>query len=308
MPSGKGHLQTGSKTEVRGRSKNPGSYLFLFFFVLYALFSSGNLCGDTEVRWSVARQIVRCNGIKLEDDLRNPNYVIGRDGGRYSYYNLGQSVLMLPFAALGLAIELSGLVNSSAADLAAQFLASVILFPFIGAGLIWLFYRLVLSLGCSLLAGLVMSVAFGLSTMILHNSVSGQEQTQIAALLVLAVLIMMRYLKRGGFLYAWLFCLVLGICLLLRTASAVMVVPLFVVAVLADIFQRTNNNFKKRVAIWLSAGILGVGPSLILCGFYNCLRFGCPYESGYSLVAETTMGGHTMFESSAIAYTGGDAF
>ena len=57
-----------------------GALLFVASFFLYGLASPGNLPGDTELRWSVARQIVRANGVSLEQDVQTNNYATGVGG------------------------------------------------------------------------------------------------------------------------------------------------------------------------------------------------------------------------------------
>jgi len=276
-----------------------GALLFAASFFLYSAASPGNLTGDTEVRWSVSRQIVRVNGIFLEDDLPTNNYVIGAGGKRYSYYGAGQSVCMLPFAAMGLGIEKVWGISPKSADLAAQFLTSIILFPAIGATLVWLFYRLVLLLGYTKRAGIFSSSVLAFSTMNFHYSVNTQEQTQIALLLVLAILLITKYHKEQRFVYGWLFCVVLGMCLLFRTTSAVVIFPLYLIAVLSEVFGPDKKNRSHIIGKWLMAGVLGTGGFIVTCVWYNFARFGSIFESGYGLV-DTVLGGHTMFESAPL--------
>lgn len=276
-----------------------GVLLFGASFFLYILASPGNLPGDTEVRWSVARQIVRGSGVFLEEDLQTNNYVRGAGGKRYSFYGLGQSICLLPFAAIGLAIEKLGGINVKVADLTGQFLASVILFPAIGASLVWLFYRLVLLLNYDQKTAILSSAVFAFATMLFHYSVNTQEQTQVALLLVLATLLMVKYCRQRRFVYAWFFCVALGACLLFRIASAVEVLPLYFVAVMSDIWSG-RRDILKITARWFLAGALGTGGFIIICGWYNYIRFGSIFESGYGLLTAAALGGHKLFESSPL--------
>jgi hypothetical protein len=278
-----------------------GILLFTASFLLYSLASPGNLPGDTEIRWSIARQIIRGRGIALEDSIKTRNYAVGPDGRRYSVYGLGQSICMLPFAAVGLLIENVGGVNAKTADLMAQFLASIIFFPAIGATLVWLFYRLVVSLGYSKKSAIFTSCVLGFATMNFHYSVSTQEQPQVALLLVLAVLLMVKYHQQRRFIYAWLFCAVLGICLIFRSASAVTVFPIYVVAAVSDVFVSDKKNLSSVIAQWFFAGLLGTGGFIAVCGWYNFARFGSIFESGYPLAMATALGGHKMFESKLLS-------
>ncbi len=186
------------KDHITKRKLTGGVLLFTASFFLYSLASPGNLPGDSEVRWSVARQIVRNKGLSIEDTVQTRNFASGVDGKRYSFYGLGQSICMLPFAAVGLAMEKVAGINPQIADLAGQFLASVILFPAIGAMLVWLFYRLVIELGYSKSVSILTASVLGFATMNFHYSVNTQEQTQVALLLVLAIFLMVKYHRQWG--------------------------------------------------------------------------------------------------------------
>jgi hypothetical protein len=277
-----------------------GILLFTSSFLLYSLASPGNLPGDTEIRWSIARQIIRGRGTAIEDTIKTRNYAVGIDGRRYSFYGIGQSISMLPLTAIGFVLEKMCKSDPSKADLAAQFLASVIFFPAIGATLVWLFYRLVLSLGYKKKAAVTSCAVLAFATMNLHYSVSTQEQTQVALLLVLAVLLMVRCHQQWRFVYSCLFCVFLGICLILRQASAVMVFPIYLTAALGDIIGSADKNLSRAISKWFIAGALGTGGFIAACGWYNYARFGSVFESGYPLGMATGLGGHKMFESSLL--------
>ncbi|MBW8040380.1 MAG: hypothetical protein FVQ85_10305 [Planctomycetes bacterium] len=285
------------RSRVGKNTLSGGTLLFTASFLLYSLVSPGNLPGDTEIRWSIARQIIRGRGISIEETCETRNYALGTDGKRYSFYGIGQSICMLPFAAGGLLIEKVGGVNARTADLMAQFLASMIFFAAIGATLVWLFYRLVLSLGYSEKAAIFTSCVLGFATMNFHYSVSTQEQTQVALLLVLAVLLMVKFHREQRFVYAWLCCVALGMCLILRAASAVMVFPVYVAAAVSGAFGSDKKDSPRVIAKWFLAGVLGTAGFIVACGWYNYARFGSVFESGYPLGMATGLGGHKMFES-----------
>jgi hypothetical protein len=282
--------------------------LFTASFLLYSLASPGNIPGDSEIRWSVARQIIRNKGPSIEDTVQTPAYAIGVDGKRYSFYGLGQSICMLPFAAMGLAMEKVAGINPQIADLAGQFLASVILFPAIGAMLVWLFYRLVIELGYSKSVSILTASVLGFATMNFHYSVNTQEQTQVALLLVLAIFLMVKYHRRYRFVYAWFFCVSLGVCLIFRLASAVMIFFLYSVVVATEVLGSGKKSYSKTVARWFFAGVLGTGGFIVVCGWYNFMRFGSVFESGYPLATATTLGGHRMFEGTPLPTLAGMLF
>jgi len=290
----------GDKNQITKRKLTGGMLLFTASFFLYSLASPGNLPGDSEVRWSVARQIVRNKGLSIEDTVQTRNFASGVDGKRYSFYGLGQSICMLPFAATGLAIEKVAGINPRIADLTGQFLASVILFPAIGAMLVWLFYRLVIELGYSKSVSILTASVLGFATMNFHYSVNTQEQTQVALLLVLAIFLMVKYHRQYRFVYAWFFCVSLGVCLIFRLASAVMIFFLYLVVVATEVFGSGKKSYLKTIARWFFAGVLGTGGFIVVCVWYNFIRFGSVLESGYGLCASTVLGGHGIFESRSL--------
>jgi len=286
-------------TTVRQRASG-GILLFLASFFLYSLVSPGNIPGDSELRWSVAKQMVRGRGVHLEDGMKMRNGTVTVGEKCYALCSPGQSICMLPFAATGLGMGKIGGVGPKTADLAAQFLASIVLFPAIGAVLVWLFYRLVLALGYRAKTAIFSSAVLAFGTMNLHYSVNTQEQSQVALLLVLALLFLVRHFQGRGFVYAWLFCVVLGICLLFRMTSAVMVFPFYLAAAMSEVIGSDKKNLSNIIGKWLAAGALGTGGFIIVGGWYNFIRFGSVLESGYGLSANTVLGGHGMFESAPL--------
>jgi hypothetical protein len=288
------------KDHITKRKLAVGMLLFTASFLLYSLASPGNLPGDTEIRWSVARQIVRNKGLSIEDTVQTRNFAIGVDGRRHSLWNLGQSLCLLPFAAIGLALEKFTPVDAGVADLTAQFLASTILFPAIGAMVVLVFYQLVLSLGYSKKVVIFSSAVLAFATMNFHYSVVTHEQSQVAVLLLVAILLMVKNLQKPGFLYVWLLCAALGFCLLFRLSSLVMVLPIYLVAAGAEVFAGQTIAKPKIVGKWLAAGFLGVGGFVAVIGWYNYVRFGSVFEGGHRLATITTMAGHELFESSPL--------
>jgi hypothetical protein len=278
----------------------PGFWLFLSAFFLYMLASPGNLPGDTELRWSVSRQMVRGLGFSLEDSISTQNYAVGIGGKRYALYGLGQSLCLLPFAELGLVLEKTMLVGADVADLVAQFLASVIIFPAAGAVCVWVFYHLVLALDYNKRVAIGTAAVLGGCTMYLHYSVNTQEQSQIALLLVLAVLFMTRYYQRRRSVYIWLFCVTLGMCILFRPSSVPEVLVICLAMVVGELSVRTKVSLSRRLSRWLAAGILGFGSFVVVAAWYNYIRFGSVFETGYALSTPTSLGGHSLFESSPL--------
>jgi hypothetical protein len=76
-----------------------------------------------------------------------------------------------------------------------------------------------------------------------------------------------------------------------------MVFPLYLTAAITDISTSRIERFAV-IRKWVFAGISGFGVFLVLCGWYNFVRFGNIFKLGYSL---DSIGGHLMFESPPLA-------
>jgi hypothetical protein len=277
-----------------------GVLLFTASFLLYCLAGPGNIPGDSEIRWSVSRQIVRNATVAIEDTVAEweyANYAVGADGRRYSFYGLGQSICLLPLAAMGLLLEKLTHLNPEPVDLAMQFLVSAVLFPAVGALTVWLMYHLVILLGYNKKVSLLTAAVLAFATMHFHYSVNTQEQTQVELLLVLAMIFMVRNQRQPRFVYAWLLCVTLGLCLLFRLDSLVLILPIYLTAAGAEILAQGKLSKIRRAAKWLAAGICGTGWVIVLTAWYNYIRFGSALESGYHLCPFTKLAGYGLFEA-----------
>lgn len=275
-----------------------GMLLFMAAFLLYSLTSPGNLPGDTEIRWSVARQMAGGAGISVEDTFKKtPQSALGIDGRRYSLWNLGQSLCLMPFAGIALALEKLTPIGPEISDLVGQFLASVIFFPLVGALGVWVFYRLAILLGYSERAAFWGAAVLGFATMHFHYSVATHEQSQVALLLLVAVVLIVKNLSKPRFIYAWLFCVVLGLCLLIRATALVMVLPMYMVVVAAEFWAAEAPNKLKVVGKWLLAGFCGTGGFIAETLWYNYIRFGNVFEMGYKRAFESQWVEYNLFAS-----------
>jgi len=267
-------------------------------FLLYSLTSPGNLPGDTEIRWSVARQMVSGKGVSVEDTFKKTTqYALGIDGERYSLWNIGQSLCLLPFAGIALALEKLTPIGPEVSDLVGQFLASVVFFPIVGALGVWVFYRLTLLLGYRERAAFWGAAVLGFATMHFHYSVVTHEQSQAALLLLVAVVLIVKNLSKPRFVYAWLLCVVLGFCLLLRATMVVTVVPVYIVAVVAEVWAAEASSRLRVVGKWLCAGFYGTAGFVVVTLWYNYIRFGNVFDIGYNRAFDSPWVEYDVFGS-----------
>jgi len=284
----------------KGLENRTGLILFVMVFFLYSVLSPGNLPGDTEVRWSVARQMVRGGSVSLEEGFHTRNYAVGVDGRRYSLWGVGQSVLLVPFAGLGVALEKAGGLKAETADLFAQFLASVLLFAGLGAVGVWVFYRVGRVLNYNRRAAVAAAVVFAAGSMHLHYSACTQEQSQIAFFLLAALYFFIKQQGEKRFRDAWLMCVMLGAAILWRMDSVVMAVPLYVTAIIVELIS-TPSERNKSVGKWVCAAMAGTLPFVLVVFWYNYARFGNILENGNSLVAARIMAGEPLFSGEPAA-------
>lgn len=272
--------------------------IFLTSFSFCCLISPGNLTGDTEIRWSVARQMARGSGFYIEDSIKTNYYARGINGQKYSFWGLGQPLFFLPFAEIGLVCENLFNCTTAFADLLSQFLVSVVLFPIFGALCVWIFYRILLLLDYGKGISALSSSLFFYGTMHLHYSVNTHEQSQVAFFLLSVVWLMIKNSKKPCFSTAFLLCLSLGMCLLFRLDSVATVVPLYLVAALSEAVSPMDRSKRTAVIIkWVLAGMLGTGIIVLCICWYNYVRFGSYLETGYMPAAKTMFGGIKPFNS-----------
>jgi hypothetical protein len=80
----------------------------------------------------------------------------------------------------------------------------------------------------------------------------------------------------------------------------VLILPIYLTAAGAEILARGKTSRAKQVGKWLAAGVCGTVGIVIVLGWYNYIRFGSIFESGYRLCSATALGGHNLFESSPL--------
>ncbi len=255
--------------------------LFITCFFIYAICSPGNLPGDTETRWSVARQFVRTTEVSIEDSVKTQNYAIGIDGKRHSVWNPGQAALFVPFTALGSAIETLAGAAPGFVDLLMQFLVSVGVFPFIGAACVYLAYRILTELGYGTRPSCFTALSIGFLSPLFHYSVCTQEESQVAFLLLLAAGLLQRYRGKHSLATASSICTLFGLAIFIRSSALPIVFPLFLVAVIDELFKNEHTPKFQSFSRWFLAGCIGTAPFVVLVCLHNYVRFGDIFEHGY---------------------------
>ena len=263
--------------------------LFGFFSVFYALTSAGRLdSADGVVVAAASRSL-------LHGSLAIPSYVgesvVGVGGLSYSRYGIGQSIVELPFAALGTA--LGHLTHR--ADLFDWSVAFTNTFVTALGGA--LFYLLLRALGSSQRRGVVLTLIYGLCTLVWPFAKSDFSEPLQTACLIGATLAAVYWRKRNE--PRWL--LLAGACLagmILTKALLIIAVPafsLFLIVSDLSIDGGISLHPLRRGEWWLNnlraQCLLWSGPlvACVITVWLNLARFGSPFDFGYGRMAHDAL-------------------
>jgi hypothetical protein len=224
---------------------------------------------DASDRVSVASALWSKGTVFLEKGLLNR--ALETPSGSTTYFGIGQSILFIPFDALGaLFVKLWG------TEATKGFISSLPIL-FLYAPLVGVFWwrALVLILtrrGISQIAAETLGIFFFLSTLALpYSAQSLQEEPLIGALLaMLLALFFSPNFSRGrleGFL--------LGSVFLFRLNAIFAVLPL-----IALWWERTPAEYRRERA---ARTIQGALIPILLFALFNYWRFGSPFSTGYDL-------------------------
>lgn len=264
--------------------------LYLFFHLLYAASSPGDLMTDTQTRWNVARRILDTGWVDVEPGMA-ALWTEGIDGRKYTVWSLGQSILFLPFVLAGRALAALPLALPGDADQYGQFLACVLLFPAIGALGPLLVFLIAQQAGFSLRAARRGAVTLGVATMHWQHSVNSVDETQAALCILLAFWAVQREWADDALRWPLLAWLATGLGLWFRLPSVL----------LTGVTLGIGFGFKLasvqaaggRWAVlrrWVLSGLVAGGPLFAAFGWLNAVRFGSPLETGYAAVMRERLG------------------
>ncbi len=278
-------IESQTQPAPRGERK----LLFLTVGLLYALTSSGDLVGDTEIRWAVAERLAETGWVDLPAGV-TPLSAQGTDGRWYSFYGPGQSVCLVPFVWAGRALAAAPLPLATSADMGGQFLASVIFFPVCGALAAVLLYGIVLdATGRAKLARWI-ALIFAVATMHWQHTINTYEESQVAVCVLAALWAFQRAWRGGGWRYLLVGFAAVGAGACFRPSSVVLSGPMAAVALGADLVRRSGAAVRwRRFGQWTAAAVVAMGPFILALMAYNHARFGSPWRTGY-VAAHQAMG------------------
>ena len=274
-----------------------GRCLLALLLGIYLLTAGGYLAdGDEETMFRVTRNLAWGQGVAVgREELTlvgqnaldflpaeamlfpSTSAVPGVDNGLYSKYALGQSLLAIPFFSLGTGLDLLSTVWP---QLNARFVVALVN-PVVLAVTGWLLFRLTVALGYAAKIGFLLAVAFAVATVVWPYANTFYPQPTVGLLLLLVAFAVQQWEQSRNLRWTWIIGVALAVAVLVRSA-VVITLPGVAVA----LWMTTHTWAERRAAAWRIGLLLAAGVAVSL--FYNWLRFGSPFDSGYYEVAWTT--------------------
>lgn len=254
-------------------------WLFGLFFSLYTLSMGGHGYGGVgTTTYDVTRSMFINRSFAIQ---RVPWGKVGRDGQFYAQYGIGHSLYNLPFYLLG------HCVAATFPQLAAQYDRITMLTTLLGQPVITALTCVLLYLFCQKLGyphntSIWCSLFYGLGTQAwMYAQLDFSEPILTFWLLgsVYWLIIPRSHPQRLRLPSSW-HLLLSGLCL--GAAITVKIVAILALPVLSGylsaIFPRNTRTIWKALA-WFLMPVIGIGVGVV--GWYNFIRFGSPFETGY---------------------------
>jgi hypothetical protein len=273
----------------------------MIIFLLYVITSSGDIVGDTDLRWNMAKQTIETGWFDLPADSSNL-ITPGSDGKWYSFYGPAQSLCFIPFVIAGKATALLPLPFTVSGDIIGQFLASLFFFPLCGALAAILLYAIVFETTKDSFCARYLTLIFVTGTMFWHHTINTYEESQVAVCLLLSIFSIIRFWKKSRLNDLLIMFFAMGIAISFRPSAVVAAFPIGITGLVHDLIVCTPGNRYKRFNKWITAGMIAFLPFLIFAGIYNFIRFGSIFETGYKAAHLAMADGILLFDTPL--YTG----
>jgi Dolichyl-phosphate-mannose-protein mannosyltransferase len=253
--------------------------LFLFFFSVYSFAMAGRIqYGDEIEKYRVAQSIVDRGKFSFRPTaMRN---AVGAGGQTYSIYELGQSIVEIPFYVLG------KWLNSFAPLPDVNDLGNLLvglMNPLVTALTGVLVFESCEWLGYTRRTSLALALVFGLATIALPFAKGFTREPLLAFFLLLSFHAVLRFQKSLG--YRWL--LIAGVALGALVFTKLIqgtAIPILLVYVFVLIFQNEKaaaKNLRHTLSAMTRAGVVLLLPFIVfmgLQGLYALARFGTIYS------------------------------
>ncbi len=253
--------------------------LFLFLFSIYAATMSGRiLYGDEIEKYRVAQSIVDRHEFSFRPTAQRNE--VGVAGRTFSIYELGQTLVEVPFYAAGrLAFTF---FPTADVDWMGQLFVGW-LNPLLTALTAVLLYRMCADLGFRRRTAIVLALVFGLATIAAPYAKGFTREPLLALLLLSSIFALARFQKSSSARWLLLAGMAAGYLVFSKFIHAV-VIPCLIGYLLVVIWQQeraNRRNWRDLVAPMLRALFVFLLPAIVFLAaqsLYGMARFGTPFS------------------------------
>lgn len=240
--------------------------------LVYLFSASGTLFGhDGSIRFLVTRNLLESGRFDIQTGALAPP---GRDGKPYAQYAIGHTLWMAPLDLLGR--QMGRWVPRFREEITESAVSCVnLLFTVLTVGLLVLFAR---DLGFDLWTSTALGLVYAFGTGAWQQAKDSFEHPQIAFFFTALFYCLHRFSIQPRIRYLWGAGLALGLALLTRYMAILAGASLLVF--LLGVSRRSSGGI-RAVLLWMIPVSVALFPFVGFDLWFNAVRFGSPWETGY---------------------------
>jgi len=263
-----------------GKEENPGknnvsANLFVFYLSIYLLTASGLNILQTDVstsRYEITKAVVERFDLAISPGTGLG--IQGVDGREYTQFGIGSVLVVLPFFIFG---KLTGIPPENLLSIINQFL---------GAASAVVVYLFALALGYSKRSSMYASICYGLGTFAWFYSKDPGDHALETFTVLSAAYFMYRYCGTKKKSYLSISAAFTGLAFITRPTSLLIVPPLMILLFLSGSRRIILRESVLPIMRDSARFFLMMLPFVALFFWYNYLRFGSIFETGYTIMAK----------------------
>ncbi|TMC48569.1 MAG: hypothetical protein E6J14_10745 [Chloroflexi bacterium] len=260
----------------------------------YFLTASGHLQADVRAELAVSQSIVGRGNSSVSPSLPfvPVYYVIAPNGGRYSQHELGESILLIPAAVVG---RLAGCPSDPgncppSAQHLAEFTASFTN-AIAAAAAVALLFLFALELRAGIRPAVALALIFGFTTIQWAYVHDPFDVGPTGLFLLLALFAVHRGVTSNSVRWLATAGVAASSSVLMRPASLICL-PILAAYLLVGNWRVARTALVRRALVFA----VSAAPLLLILGWYNWIRFGSPFEAGYTYEPDYRGFGGSLFE------------
>ena len=249
--------------------------------LVYALTASGHLqAGDMRSELAVAQSLVTQGDFTVApgDPAVFVPYVLSDDGTRYSYFGIGDTILLLPAALIGRLAECPDVAGGCpqsvqrTADFAASFVDAIA-----AALAVVVLFFMALDLRATPRVATVLALLFAFCTIEWAYAHDAFDIGPYGLFVLLAVFAIHRGVQRRQSRWLVVSGCALGFAVLTRVPT-LLFLPVFGIFLAAGIRRERWRGAGLKLLAWFAP----ISVALVLLGWYDWARFGSVFDTGYA--------------------------